>query len=169
MAEDIKISFIERKMRSIVQHYDEQKYWKRRAQVVDPKSKLPRFIKQYYLLYLKRCDAFNNATTGAHIGFGAQFASPPRLPHGLYGIVISHNAVIGTGAVIFHQVTIGEGNNGAPTIGDNVIIGAGAKLFGRIKVGNNVTIGGGAVVTFDVPDNCVVHAAKGTFFEGRME
>jgi serine O-acetyltransferase len=61
----------------------------------------------------------------------------------LYGIVISHNARIGKDATIYHQVTIGEGNNGAPEFGDNVFIGAGAKLFGNIKIGNNVLIGGG--------------------------
>lgn len=42
-----------------------------------------------------------------------------------------------------------------------VIIGAGAKLFGNITIGNNVIIGGGAIVTFDIPDNSVVKACKG--------
>ena len=46
--------------------------------------------------------------------------------------------------------------NVAPTIGNNVIIGAGAKIMGDVKIGNNVTIGANAVVTHDVPDNCVV-------------
>lgn len=47
------------------------------------------------LLYIKRCDAFNNATLGTHLGFGVLFADIPHLPHGLYGIVVTHNAVVG--------------------------------------------------------------------------
>ena len=46
--------------------------------------------------------------------------------------------------------------NAAPQIGDNVIIGAGAKNLGDITIGNNVTIGANAVVVSDVPDNCIV-------------
>ncbi|MBR2453279.1 MAG: hypothetical protein IKB32_04480 [Clostridia bacterium] len=84
----------------------------------------------------------------------------PKLPHGLYGIIISHNAVIGKNCTIFHQVTIGEGNNGAPVIGDNCVIGAGAKITGGIKIGNNVKIGTNCVVAWDVPDNSTVVMPK---------
>ncbi len=161
---EVKLSLIERIMRNQVQHYNPTKYWNRRSLVIDPSCRLPKLLKYYFLYYIKKCDAFNNATTGSHIGFGAKFDSIPHLPHGLYGIVISHNATVGKNATIFHQVTIGEGRNGAPKIGDNVTIGAGAKLFGGIKIGNNCQIGGGAVVTFDVPDGCTVKAAKGTLF-----
>ncbi len=161
---EIKLNPIERVMRSKIQHYNPQKFWKRRTALVQ-NNRIPKIIKLYYLYYVKKCEAFNNSTTGIHIGFGASFETVPNLPHGLYGIVVSHNAKIGKNATIFHQVTIGEGKNGAPQIGDNVVIGAGAKLFGNIKIGNNCKIGGGAVVTFDVPDNCVVKAAKGTIVE----
>lgn len=44
----------------------------------------------------------------------------------------------------------------APTIGDNVVVYAGAKIIGGVHIGNNVIIGANAVVTKDVPDNCVV-------------
>lgn len=108
------------------------------------------------LLYIKRCDAFNNASLGTHLGFGAKFSGMPNFPHGLYGIIVSHNAVIGKNVTIFHQVTIGEGTGGAPTIGDNVYIGAGAKIIGGIRIGNNVKIGAGCVVAQDVPDNATV-------------
>ncbi|OUN06771.1 hypothetical protein B5G42_15735 [Flavonifractor sp. An91] len=67
--------------------------------------------------------------------------------------------------VIYHQVTIGEGRNGAPNIGDNVLIGAGAKIIGNVRIGSGSVIGAGAVVTFDVPDNSIVRAAKGTILE----
>ena len=97
---------------------------------------------------------------GTHRNFGAQFATPPNLPHGLNGIIISHNTVIGKNSTIFHQVTIGEGKNGAPIIGDNVLIGAGAKIIGKIKIGDNVKIGAGCVVSCDIPDNCTVVLEK---------
>lgn len=108
------------------------------------------------LLYIKRCDAFNNASLGTHIGFGAAFKTVPHLPHGLYGIIVSHNAVIGANATIFHQVTIGEGKGGAPVIGDNCFIGAGAKIIGKITIGSNCKIGAGCVVTHDIPDGATV-------------
>lgn len=108
------------------------------------------------LLYIKRCDAFNNASLGTHLGFGAEFKSIPALPHGLYSIIISHNAKIGKNATIFHNVTIGEGKGGAPTIGDSVYIGAGAMVIGSVQIGNNVRIGAGCIVIHDVPDDATV-------------
>lgn len=145
--------------RKIVQHYNPKKYWKRRAKVVS-QNKSSKFFNVFRLFYIKRCDAFNNATLGTHIGCGAQFDSVPNFPHGLYGIVVSHNAKIGKNATIFHQVTIGEGNGGAPTIGDNCVIGAGAKIIGKVTIGNNVKIGANCVVVDDVPDNATVVMEK---------
>ena len=103
-------------------------------------------------------DAFNNASMGTDLGFGAHFATPPHLQHGLNGIIVSHYASIGKNAWIAQQVTIGQAinKNVAPQIGDNVIIGAGAKILGDIKIGSNVTIGANAVVVSDIPDNCIV-------------
>lgn len=74
------------------------------------------------------------------------------------GIVINKDALIGENCTIFQQVTIGavQGKVGAPIIGDNVYIGAGAKILGNIKVGNNVKIGANTVVTKDVPDGVTV-------------
>lgn len=145
-------------MRSLVQHYNHKKYWRWRDQISNHKgSKLHRAI----LLYkVKRMDAKNGASTGTHLEKSACFLSPPNLPHGLYGIIVSHNAVIGENVTIFHQVTIGEGKGGAPTIGNNVYIGAGAKIIGGIKIGNNVNIGANCVVFMDVPDNCTVTLHK---------
>lgn len=150
-------------IRSLVQHYDHKKYWRWREKVTSGKgSKLNRAI----LIYkLKRMDAKNCASTGIHFKKSASFASPPNLPHGLYGIIISHNAVIGENVTIYHQVTIGQGNGGAPTIGNNVYIGAGAKIIGGIKIGNNVKIGANCVVFMDVPDNCTVVLPKPTIIE----
>lgn len=152
---DVQLSFVERLFRSIVQRYNGEKYWKYRAIVVDPRkgSKLGDL---YRLWYIKRADAFNNATMGTHRNYGASFDTPPQLPHGLNGIVISHNAKVGRNCRIYHQVTIGEGAGGAPAIGDDVLIGAGAKLVGGIRVGNRVKIAPGCVVMGDVPDGATV-------------
>ena len=102
---------------------------------------------------------------GTHLGYGARFKDVPSFPHGLYGIIVSHNAVIGANCTIFHQVTIGEGKDGAPSIGDNCLIGAGAKLIGGIHIGNNVKIGAGCVVVDDVPDGATVVPQKARMIE----
>lgn len=153
------MSMIER-MRAKVQHYNENKYWSMRNKVVDPCCKAPKWLKTLWLYRIKKSDAFNGASMGTNIGSGAFFAEKPHLPHGIMGIVVSPNAVIGKGCTIFHQVTIGEGRDGAPTIGDNCFIGVGAKIIGKIKIGNNVRIGANCVVFEDVPDNCTVVLEK---------
>ncbi len=156
------LSKAERFVRSYVQHYNEIRYWKRREKVVSWRHGwLTRLINTYRLFLIKRSDAFNNASMGTHLGYGATFKSPPLLPHGLYGIIISHRAVIGHDCTIFHQVTIGEGKGGAPIIGDNVLIGAGAKIIGNVHVGSGAKIGTNAVVIHDVPPNAVVVAPEG--------
>lgn len=79
-------------------------------------------------------------------------------------IIINENCNIGANARIHAGVNIGNYSrldknwvpDNTPTIGDNVYIGPGAKLFGKIKIGNNVAIGANAVVTKDVPDNTTV-------------
>ena len=74
------------------------------------------------------------------------------------GIIVSGDAVIGDDVVIRQGVTIGlrtTGKRGAPVIGDRVDIGAGAKLLGAIRIGNDVVIGANAVVLCDVPDGAL--------------
>lgn len=79
-------------------------------------------------------------------------------------IVINGNSKIGANARIHAGVNIGNYSrfdsdwvpNNAPIIGDNVYIGPGAKLFGKIKIGSNVAIGANAVVNKDVPDNVTI-------------
>jgi serine O-acetyltransferase len=73
-------------------------------------------------------------------------------------IVISGDAVFGDDCVVRQGVTVGLRNRnlrGSPVIGDRVDIGAGAKLLGNIRVGNDVAIGANAVVLCDVPDGCI--------------
>ena len=104
--------------------------------------------------YIKKYDAFNNASLGTDINQGAVFESPPLLPHGLNGIIVHLKAHVGTNAVIWQQVTIGSSGGGTPWIGNNVQIGVGAKILGGVKIGNNVMIGANTVVTKDIPDDC---------------
>lgn len=137
-----------------VLHYNPRKYWKMREQVVNPKSKVPKIIRYWYLLRIKRMDGFNCSSMGTDFGKGAEFKTPPTLPHHLNGIIISHKAKIGANCIICQQVTIAEKGYDAATIGDNVLLGAGAKILGGIKIGNNAKIGANAVVLQDVPDNC---------------
>lgn len=62
------------------------------------------------------------------------------------------------GCRIYQNVTIGEVEHVAPSIGDDCLIGAGAVIIGGVTVGNRVKIGAGAVVSFDVPDDATVVA-----------
>jgi serine O-acetyltransferase len=74
------------------------------------------------------------------------------------GIVISGDAVFGDDCVIRNGVTVGlknTGQSGSPVIGDRVDVGAGAKILGPIRIGNDVAIGANAVVLADVPPNSV--------------
>lgn len=158
---NIELTAVERMFRSFVQRYNHEKYWNYRSIVVDPDrgSKIGDLFRLYYI---KRADAFNNASMGTHRNFGAVFAEPPQLPHGLNGIIVSHNAVVGKDCRIYHQVTIGEGHDGAPKIGDHVVIGAGTKIVGNISVGDYARIGVGCVITQDIPAHALVLAGEPT-------
>lgn len=139
----------------LIQHYNSKKYWEMRQEVVNPESKKSTLVRLWYLYRIKRSDAFNNASMGTNLNSGAQFASKPNLPHHLNGIIISHYAKIGKNCTIHQQVTIAQDeNNKSATIGDNVFIGAGAKIIGNVTIGDNVRIGANAVVIKDIPPNC---------------
>jgi serine O-acetyltransferase len=77
------------------------------------------------------------------------------IEHG-FSTVVSADT-IGANCLIRQQVTIGyTSTSNCPTLGNHVVVGAGAKVLGRVRVGNNVVVGANAVVVKDVPDNCVV-------------
>lgn len=99
------------------------------------------------------------------IVWGIELPRSAKIGSGLYighfgGIAISPHAVIGKNCSISQSVTIGVSGQGekagAPTIGDDVYIAPGARLFGKITVGNNIKIGANAVIHKDVPDNAIV-------------
>ena len=86
------------------------------------------------------------------------------IDHG-FGVVIGETAVLGDNVTLFQGVTLGgtgkEKGKRHPTIGDNVVIGAGAKVLGNITVGNNSMIGANAVVIRDVPEHSTVVGVPG--------
>ena len=86
---------------------------------------------------------------------GADFGPRFILIHSI-GVVINSSVVGGSGIMIEHQVTIGAEKRKSPVLGNNIFIGAGAKIIGRVKIGDNVKIGANSVVLDDVPDNATV-------------
>jgi len=80
-------------------------------------------------------------------------------------VVIGETAEIGNNVTLYQGVTLGgtgkEKGKRHPTIGNNVVIGAGAKILGNITIGDNVKIGAGSVVLRDVPSNCTVVGVPG--------
>lgn len=97
----------------------------------------------------------NAHISGVVIGRGAQFGPGLVILHS-HGIVINTTVVAGKGLVLEHGVTIGAEKNLCPKLGDNVFIGAGAKIIGAVTIGSDVKIGANAVVTKDVPDGATV-------------
>jgi serine O-acetyltransferase len=97
--------------------------------------------------------------TGIEIHPGAKLGRRLIIDHGL-GVVIGETAEIGDDVYIYHQVTLGgtSSDHGKrhPTVGDNVIIGAGAKVLGAIYIGDNARIGSNAVVVAPVPAGTTV-------------
>ncbi len=97
------------------------------------------------------CNKFNAATQGCIIGRGAEFGPRFVLIHST-GVVINGQVLGGSGIHIEHQVTIGAERRGSPRLGDDVFIGAGAKIIGSVTIGSHTRIGANAVVVADVPD-----------------
>lgn len=87
--------------------------------------------------------------TGIEIHPGAKIGNRLFIDHGM-GIVIGETAEIGDDCTIYHQVTLGgtgkDINKRHPTIGSNVMIGAGTKILGPIRIGSNIKIGAGSIV-----------------------
>ncbi|MBI6102244.1 serine O-acetyltransferase [Clostridium perfringens] len=92
---------------------------------------------------------------GCEIGYETKIGKGLLIAH-TPGIVISGNSIIGENVTIRQNVTIGQKNGGAPKIGDNVEIGAGAVILGGITIGDNCKIGANSVVITNLSNNLVV-------------
>ncbi len=103
--------------------------------------------------------------TGTEIHPKVKIGKNLLIDHG-YGVVIGESVTIGDNCTIFQGVTLGgkskvKGVKRHPTLRDNVMIGAGAKVIGPIVIGNNVKIGCNTVVLENVPDNITVVGVPG--------
>lgn len=106
----------------------------------------------------------SRALTGIEIHPGAEIGDGFFIDHGM-GVVIGETTQIGDNCHLYQGVTLGgtstKRSKRHPTLGNNVVVGAGANLIGAIEVGNNVRIGAGSVVVANVPDNATVVGVPG--------
>ncbi len=102
--------------------------------------------------------------TGVEIHPGAVIGRRFFIDHGM-GVVIGETAVVGDDVLLYHQVTLGgvslEKTKRHPTLGNNVLVGMGAKILGPISIGEGTRIGANAVVNKDIPANCTVVGIPG--------
>ncbi len=114
----------------------------------------------------------NRFLTGIEIHPAARLGPGLFIDHGL-GVVIGETSEIGENVTLLHQVTLGgtslKREKRHPTLGDNVVVGAGAKILGAFKIGDGSRIGAGSVVVREVPPNSVVVGVPGrvTHRDGR--
>lgn len=127
--------------------------------------RLSHFLLKIHLLLLARfISQFAKFLTGIEIHPGATIGHGFFIDHGM-GVVIGETTEVGDDVTIYQGVTLGgtgkEKGKRHPTIGHNVVIGAGAKILGNIRIGNNVKIGANAVVLKSVPDDSTVVGVPG--------
>lgn len=124
---------------------------------------LHRFAHYLWLIALLRWPArfiafASRRITGVEIHPAAKIGRRVVIDHGM-GVVIGETAEIGDDVLIYHGVTLGGTANAPvkrhPTVGDRVLIGAGAKILGPVTIGNDARIGANAVVVTDVPERAV--------------
>lgn len=122
------------------------------------------FYKMKLMLLSRSISQIGRWITGIEVHAGATIGKRFFIDHGA-GVVIGETSVIGDDVTIFQGVTLGgtgkDKGKRHPTIGNNVVIGAGAKVLGNITIGDSVQIGANAVVVRDVPANSTVVGVPG--------
>lgn len=123
------------------------------------------FLYKKNLLFLARLiSQIARFLTGIEIHPGATLGAGILIDHGM-GVVIGETAELGDRITIYHGTTLGgtgkEKGKRHPTVGDNVVIGAGSKVLGNIKIGSNSKIGANSVVLDDVPEGDTVVGIPG--------
>jgi serine O-acetyltransferase len=122
--------------------------------------KLAHFLYKRKFFFLSRLlSQLARLFTGIEIHPGAKIGKGLFIDHGM-GVVIGETAEIGDNVTLYHGVTLGgtgkDKGKRHPTIGNDVIIGSGAKILGPITIGNRVKVGANSVVLKDVPSDCTV-------------
>ena len=122
--------------------------------------RIAHFLYNKNLYFLARLiSQISRHITGIEIHPGAKIGKRLLIDHGM-GVVIGETATIGDDCTIYHNSTLGGTGKDKykrhPDIGNNVMVGSGAKVLGPIKIGNNVKIGANAVVLHDIPNNVTV-------------
>lgn len=123
------------------------------------------FLYKKNLLFLARLiSQIARFLTGIEIHPGATLGAGILIDHGM-GVVIGETAELGDRITIYHGTTLGgtgkEKGKRHPTVGDNVVIGAGSKVLGNISIGSNSKIGANSVVINDVPEGATVVGIPG--------
>ncbi len=125
-----------------------------------------------FTLLARIVSQFNRALTCIEIHHGATIGRRWFIDHGM-GVVIGETAEIGDDALLYQGVTLGgtgkEKGKRHPTIGNNVVIGTGAKILGNITIGDHTKIGAGSVVIRSVPDHSTVVGVPGRVVRTRGE
>jgi serine O-acetyltransferase len=115
---------------------------------------------------------FNRTVTGIEIHPGANIGRRCFIDHGM-GVVIGETTEIGDDVLLYQGVTLGgtgkEKGKRHPTIGNNVVIGTGAKILGNITIGDHTKIGAGSVVIRSVPDHSTVVGVPGRVVRTRVD
>ena len=127
--------------------------------------KFSRFFFKRKLYFLARLiSQYARFLTGIEIHPGACIGNKVFFDHGV-GVVVGETAIIGDNCTIYHGVTLGgislEGKKRHPTIGDNVVLGAGCKILGNITIGANSKVGANSVVLKDAPENSTIVGIPG--------
>ena len=122
--------------------------------------RISHFLYRHKLFFIARLNSqLGRFFTGIEIHPGAKIGRRLFIDHGM-GIVIGETASVGNDCTIYHNATLGGTGKDKykrhPDIGNNVMIGCGAKILGPIKVGNNVKIGANSTVFKNIPDNVTV-------------
>ncbi len=142
-----EILFLYSGLHAIVLHRIAHKLWTWKLPLV------PRAISQ-----------FARFLTGIEIHPGARIGKGLFIDHGM-GVVIGETAIVGDNVLLYQGVTLGgtgkETGKRHPTLGDNIAVGAGAKILGNITIGDNSYIGANAVVLTSVPANTTVVGVPG--------
>ena len=117
------------------------------------------FYKRKYFFIARYLSERAKRKTGIEIHPGAKIGKRLFIDHGI-GVVIGETTIIGDDVIIYHGVTLGgtgkEKGKRHPTVGNNCLIGAGAKILGNIKIGDGAKVGAGAIVLKDVLPNTTV-------------